>query len=124
MTFTVTIEGVILVVLGILALVVGIYLLVVLRNVNHLVLNVNKTLSENLIKIEQLLVHLEKLSGNTAHISGKLTKQFQKNEIVVSSLLQNGADSILMISDATDKIRTLIANANDIIKLAHRFLKK
>ena len=124
MTFTVTIEGVILVLLGIIAVAVGIYLLVVLKNANLFYLNINKTLTENQTKIDQILAHLEELSGNTALVSGQLTKQFQKNELIVSSLLQNGADSMLMINDATSKIRTLIATANDIVKLAHRFLKK
>lgn len=124
MTLTVTIEGIMLLLLGLIGLAVGIYLLVVLKNANNLILNVNKTLAENQVKIDQLLAHLEEVSGNTAHFSGQLKKQFEKNELVVSSIFQTGADSLLLVNDATSRIRTLVGNVNEIIKVLGRFLKK
>ena len=124
MTLTVTVEGIMLLLLGIIGLAVGIYLLVVLKNANNLILNVNKTLAENQEKIDQLLAHLEEISGNTALFSGQLKKQFEKNELVVSSIFQTGADSLLLVNDATSRIRTLVGNVNEIIKVLSRFLKK
>ncbi|MBM9604925.1 hypothetical protein [Desulfopila inferna] len=124
MTLTVTVEGIMLLLLGIIGLAVGIYLLVVLKNANNLILNVNKTLAENQEKIDQLLAHLEEISGNTALFSGQLKRQFEKNELVVSSIFQTGADSLLLVNDATSRIRTLVGNVNEIIKVLSRFLKK
>lgn len=124
MTFTLTLEGILMVVLGVLGLAVGIYLLMVLKNANQLIQNANKTLEDNQKNIDQLLNHLEELSGNTAHFSGELKKQFEKNELIVSSMLKTGADSLLLINDATGRIRTLVASFNDIVKLANNLIKK
>ena len=110
--------------LGLIGLAVGIYLLVVLRNTNNLILSVNETLAENQEKIDRLIGHLEEVSGNTAHFSGQLKKQLDKNELVVSSIFQTGADSLLLVNDAASRIRTLVGNINEIIKVLNRFLKK
>jgi uncharacterized protein YoxC len=124
MTLTVTLEGIVLLLVAIVVTAVGIYLLVVLKNTNQLIGNVNKTLTENQEKIDKLLTHFEELSGNAAHFSGALRKQFEKNEVIVSSIFQTGADSMLLLNDATHRIRTLVSNVNEIIKVANRFLKK
>jgi predicted PurR-regulated permease PerM len=124
MTLTVTIEGIVLLLLGVIGLVVGIYLLVVLKNANNLVNSVSETLAENQEKIDRLITHLEEVSGNTAHFSGQLKRQFEKNELVVSSIFQTGADSLLLVNDAAGRIRTLVGNVNEIIKILSRFLKK
>ncbi len=124
MTLTVTIEGIVLLLLGVIGLVVGIYLLVVLKNANNLVNSVSETLAENQEKIDSLITHLEEMSGNTAHFSGQLKRQFEKNELVVSSIFQTGADSLLLVNDAAGRIRTLVANVNEIINILNRFLRK
>ena len=124
MTLTVTIEGIVLLLLGVIGLVVGIYLLVVLKNANNLVNSVSETLAENQEKIDRLITHLEEMSGNTAHFSGQLKRQFEKNELVVSSIFQTGADSLLLVNDAAGRIRTLVANVNEIINILNRFLRK
>lgn len=124
MTFTLTLEDIFLVILGVLGLVIGIYLLVVLKNANTLIQNANKTLEGNQKNIDQLLGHLEELSGNTAHFSGELKKQFEKNELLVSSMLKTGTDSMLLINDATGKIHSLVANFNDIVTLVNNLMKK
>lgn len=124
MTLTVTIEGIVLLLLGVIGLVVGISLLVVLKNANNLVNSVSETLAENQEKIDRLITHLEEVSGNTAHFSGQLKRQFEKNELVVSSIFQTGADSLLLVNDAAGRIRTLVGNVNEIIKILNRFLKK
>jgi predicted PurR-regulated permease PerM len=124
MTLTVTIEGIVLLLLGVIGLVVGISLLVVLKNANNLVNSVSETLAENQEKIDRLITHLEEVSGNTAHFSGQLKRQFEKNELVVSSIFQTGADSLLLVNDAAGRIRTLVGNVNEIIKILSRFLKK
>lgn len=124
MTFTLTLEGILLMVLGVLGLAIGIYLLVVLKNANTLIQNANKTLADNQKNIDQLLGHLEELSGNTAHFSGELKRQFEKNELLVSSMLKTGADSMLLINDVTGKVRSLVANFNDIVALANSLIKK
>ncbi len=124
MTFTLTLEGIFLIVLGLLGLAIGIYLLVVLKNANRLIQNANKALEDNKTNIDHLLNHLEELSGNTAHFSGEVKKQFEKNEVLVSSMLKTGADSMLLVNDATSRIRTLVANFNDIVTLANNLIKK
>ena len=124
MTFTVTVEGILLLLLQVLGLVVGGYLLVVLKNANQLILNVNKTLTANQEKIDKLLLNLEELSGNTAHVSGELKNQFETNKVIISSIFQTGADSMFLISDTTSRIRTLVSNFNEIIRLVNRFIKK
>ena len=124
MTFTVTIEGIFLLLLGLVGLAVGSYLLVVLKNVNHLILDFNKTFAKNEEKIDKLLLHLEELSGNSAYFSGELKKQFDNNKLIVGSIFQSGAESMFLLKDATGKIRTLVSNFNEIIKLANRFFKK
>jgi len=96
----------------------------VLKNANQLILNANKTLEGNQANIDQLLAHLEQLSGNTAHFSSELKRQFEKNEVIVSSMLKTGADSMLLINDATSRIRTLVANFNDIVKLVNTLMRK
>ncbi|HKJ64057.1 MAG TPA: hypothetical protein VJ969_01550 [Desulfopila sp.] len=124
MTFTLTLEGIFLIVLGLLGLAIGIYLLVVLKNANRLIQNANKALEDNKTNIDHVLDHLEELSGNTAHFSGEVKKQFEKNEVLVSSMLKTGADSMLLVNDATSRIRTLVANFNDIVTLANNLIKK
>jgi uncharacterized protein YoxC len=124
MTLTVTTEGIVLMLLALLGLAIGIYLLVVLKNANQLITEVNKTLTGNQQKIENLLLHLEELSGNAALLSEELKKQLENNKVIVSSIFQTGADSMLLISDATSRIRTLVANFNQIISLVNRFIKK
>jgi hypothetical protein len=124
MTFTVTIEGIFLLLLGLVGLAVGSYLLVVLKNVNHLILDFNKTLTKNEEKIDKLLIHLEELSENSAYFSGELKKQFDNNKLIVGSIFQTGAESMFLLKDATGKIRSLVANFNEIIKLVNRFFKK
>lgn len=124
MTFTVTLEGILLVVLGILALIVGIYLLIVLKNANKLLQNANRALEDNQTNIDRMLDHLEEISGNTAHFSGELKKQFEKNELLVSSMIKTGADSMLMINDATGRIRAIIDNFSDIANVVSSVFKK
>jgi uncharacterized protein YoxC len=124
MTLTVTTEGIVLMLLALLGLAIGIYLLVVLKNANQLITEVNKTLTGNQQKIENLLLHLEELSGNAALLSEELKKQLESNKVIVSSIFQTGADSMLLLSDATSRIRTLVANFNQIISLVNRFIKK
>lgn len=124
MTLTVTTEGIVLMLLALLGLAIGIYLLVVLKNANQLLTEVNKTLTGNQQKIENLLLHLEVVSGNAALLSEELKKQIESNKVVVSSIFQTGADSILLLSDATSRIRTLVANFNQIISTVNRFIKK
>jgi uncharacterized protein YoxC len=124
MTLTVTTEGIVLMLLALLGLAIGIYLLVVLKNANQLITEVNKTLTGNQQKIENLLLHLEELSGNAALLSEELKKQLESNKVIVSSIFQTGADSMLLLSDATSRIRTLVANFNQIISLVNHFIKK
>ncbi len=124
MTLTVTTEGIVLILLVLLGLAIGIYLLVVLKNVNKLITEVNKTLTGNQQKIENLLLHLEELSGNAALLSEELKKQLESNKVIVSSIFQTGADSMFLLSDATSRIRTLVANFNQIISTVNRFIKK
>jgi uncharacterized protein YoxC len=124
MTLTVTTEGIVLMLLALLGLAIGIYLLVVLKNANQLITEVNKTLTGNQQKIENLLLHLEVLSGNAALLSEEMKKQIESNKVIVSSIFQTGADSILLLSDATSRIRTLVANFNQIINMVNRFIKK
>jgi uncharacterized protein YoxC len=124
MTLTVTTEGIVLMLLALLGLAIGIYLLVVLKNANQLITEVNKTLTGNQQKIENLLLHLELLTGNAALLSEEMKKQLESNKVIVSSIFQTGADSMLLLSDATSRIRTLIANFNQIINMVNRFIKK
>jgi uncharacterized protein YoxC len=124
MTLTVTTEGIVLMLLALLGLAIGIYLLVVLKNANQLITEVNKTLTGNQQKIENLLLHLELLTGNAALLSEEMKKQLESNKVIVSSSFQTGADSMLLLSDATSRIRTLIANFNQIINMVNRFIKK
>ncbi|GAB6193908.1 hypothetical protein [Desulfocastanea catecholica] len=124
MTFTVTVEGIILLLLQVLGLIVGGYLLVVLKNANQLILNVNKTLTANQEKLDKLLLNLEELSGNTAHVSGELKNQFETNKVIISSIFQTGADSMFLINDATSRIRTLVSNFNEIVRLVNGIIKK
>jgi uncharacterized protein YoxC len=124
MTLTVTIEGIVLMLLALLGLAIGIYLLVVLKNANQLITEVNKTLTVNQQKIENLLLHLEELSENAALLSEGLKKQIENNKVLVSSIFQTGADSMLLLSDTTSRIKTLVSNFNQIIGLVNRFIKK
>ena len=124
MTLTVTTEGVVLMLLALLGLAIGIYLLVILKNANQLITEVNKTLTGNQQKIESLLLHLELLTGNAALLSEEMKKQLESNKVIVSSIFQTGADSMLLLNDATSRIRTLVANFNQILNLVNRFIKK
>jgi hypothetical protein len=124
MTFTVTMEEIFLLLLGIFVLGIGCYLLVVLKNANHLIVDATKTLTENQEKINNLLTHLEALSGNAADVSGELKRQFDDNKVIVRSIFQTGADSILLINDATSRVRTVVSNFNEILKLVNRLFKK
>jgi uncharacterized protein YoxC len=124
MTFTVTIEGIVLMLLALLGLAIGIYLLVILKNANKLITEVNKTLTVNQQKIENLLLHLEELSENAALLSEGLKKQIENNKVLVSSIFQTGADSMLLLSDTTSRIKTLVSNFNQIIGLVNRFIRK
>ena len=124
MTLTVTIEGIVLMLLALLGLAIGIYLLVVLKNANQLITEVNKTLTVNQQKIENLLLHLEELSENAALLSEGLKKQIENNKVLVSSIFQTGVDSMLLLSDTTSRIKTLVSNFNQIIDLVNRFIKK
>ncbi|MGB3224376.1 MAG: hypothetical protein WBB23_16365 [Desulforhopalus sp.] len=124
MTLTVTTEGIVLMLLALLGLAIGIYLLVILKKANQFLTEVNKTLAGNQQKIENLLLNLEVLSGNAALLSEELKKQIESNKVIVSSIFQTGADSMLLLSDATSRIRTLVANFNQIISTVNRFIKK
>ena len=124
MTFTVTIEGLFLLLIEILGLVVGSYLLVVLKNANQLIVEVNKTFTKNQEKIDKLLLNIEELSGDTAHLSGELRKQFDNNKEILRTIFQSGADSMLLMNDATGRIRSVVANVNEIVKVVNRFIKK
>ncbi len=124
MTFNITIEQLFLLVVEIIGLVVGCYLLVVLKNANQLIVEVNKTLTKNQEKFDKVLLHIEELSGNTAHLSGELKNQFDNNKVLLSSIFQTGADSMLLMNDATSRIGSVIANLNDIIKVVNRVIKK
>ncbi len=124
MTFTVTIEGLFLLLLEILGLVVGGYLLVVLKNANRLIVEINKTLTKNQEKIDNLLDHVEELTGTSAHLSGELKKQFDNNKVLVNSIFQTGADSMLLMNDATSRIRSIISNINQTIRSVNRVIKK
>jgi uncharacterized protein YoxC len=124
MTLTVTTEGIVLMLLALLGLAIGIYLLVVLKNANQLITEVNKTLTVNQQKIENLLLHLEELSENAALLSEGLKKQIENNKVLVSSIFQTGVDSMLLLSDTTSRIKTLVSNFNQIIGLVNRFIKK
>ena len=108
----------------ILGLVVGSYLLVVLKNANQLIVEINKTLTTNQEKIENLLQHIEELSGTTAHLSGGLKKQFDNNKALVHSIFQTGADSMLLMNDATSRIRSIISTINEISRNVKRVIKK
>ena len=124
MTFNITIEQLFLLVVEIIGLVVGCYLLVVLKNANQLIVEVNKTLTKNQEKFDKVLLHIEELSGNTAHLSGELKNQFDNNKVLLSSIFQTGTDSMLLMNDATSRIGSVIANLNDIIKVVNRVIKK
>ena len=124
MTFTMTVEGIFLLLLAALGLAVGSYLLVLLKNANRLILDVNKTLTKNEEKIDHLLIHLEELGGNTVYFSGELKKQFDSNKMLVGSIFQSGMDSILLLKDTSGRIRTLISNFSQILNVANRFFAK
>lgn len=124
MTLTVTTEGIVLMLLALIGLAIGIYLLIVLKNANQLITEVNKTLTGNQQKIENLLLHLELLTGNAALLSEEMKKQIESNKVIVSSIFQTGADSMLLLSDATSRIRNLVANFNQIMSTINRFIKK
>ena len=124
MTFTITIEQLFLFLVEIIGLVVGCYLLVVLKNANRLIVEVNKTLTKNQEKFDKVLLHIEELSGNTAHFSGELKNQFDSNKVLLTSIFQTGADSMLLMNDATGRISSVIANINEIIKVVNRVIKK
>ncbi len=108
----------------ILGLVVGSYLLVVLKNANQLIVEVNKTFTKNQDKIDKLLLYIEELSGDTAHLSGELRKQFDNNKVIIRTIFQTGADSMLLMNDATGRIRSVIANINEIVKVVNRFVNR
>lgn len=110
--------------LALIGLAIGIYLLIVLKNANQLITEVNKTLTGNQQKIENLLLHLELLTGNAALLSEEMKKQIESNKVIVSSIFQTGADSMLLLSDATSRIRNLVANFNQIMSTINRFIKK
>ena len=124
MTFTVTIEGLVVLLLEILGLVVGCYLMVVLKNANRLIKDVNKTLTKNQEKIDGLLHHVEELTGTSAHLSGELRKHFDGNKALVNSIFQTGANSMLLMNDATSRIESIISNINQIVRNVNRFIKK
>jgi uncharacterized protein YoxC len=123
MTFTITLQEIILILLFMLGTAIGIYLIVVLKNANQLIINTNKTLSDNRQNIDRLLMHLEEFSNNTTLLTQELKKQFEKNEKAVKSII-TGADSMLAISDTTDHLRILAASFTEIIEAVKRFFKK
>lgn len=123
MAFTITLAEIGYILLFILAAALGIYLLIVLKNANQLISNANKTLTENRKNIDELLAHLEKLSSNAAVFSCELKDQFERNERMVSSIIRTGADSMVAISDTTERIRTLTASFTEIIEALKRLFK-
>jgi uncharacterized protein YoxC len=123
MTFTITLQEIILIFLFMLATVIGIYLIIVLKNANQLIINTNKTLSDNRRNIDRLLMHLEEFSSNTTLLAEELKKQFEKNEKAVKSII-TGADSILAISDTTEHLRILATSFTEMIEAFKRFFKK
>jgi predicted PurR-regulated permease PerM len=123
MTITFTLDQIMLL-LFLLGAAVGIYLLIVLKNANRLINNADKTISQNEENIAKLLLHLEELSKNTAGFSRELKEQFVKYETAAGSIIRNGADSMLMISQTTDSIRSLTTNFNEMIKIIVHLFKK
>ena len=123
MTFTITLQGVLLALLVVLGIGVAIYLLILITNANRLISNTNATLEGNQRRLEEILSHLEEVSGNTAYFSNELRRQYEKNERIVGSLMQTGAESMVLLNDTTARIRALIANANDIVGLVHKIVK-
>jgi len=124
MTITFTLEQIMLLLLFLLGAAVGIYLLIVLKNANRLIVNADKTISQNQENIAKLLLHLEELSKNTAGFSRELKEQFVKYETAAGSIIRSGADSMLMISQTTDSIRSLTTNFNEMIKIIVHLFKK
>jgi len=123
MTFTITLVEIVYLLLFILGLAVGIYLLIVLKNANQLIGNANRAITENRKNIDGLLAHLEELSGNAAVFSCELKTQFERNERMVNAIIRTGADSMMAISDTTDRIRTLAASFTEIIEAVKRLFK-
>jgi uncharacterized protein YoxC len=123
MTFTITLQEIVLTLLFMLGTAIGIYLIVVLKNANQLIINTNKTLIDNRRNIDRLLMHLEEFSNNTTFLTHELKKQFEKNENIVKSIF-SGADSMLAISDTTDHLRILAASFTEMIEAVKRFFKK
>lgn len=123
MAFTITLAEIGYILLFILAAVLGIYLLVVLKNANQLIVNANKTITENRKNIDELLAHLEELSCNAAAFSCELKKQFERNERMVNAIIRTSADSMVAISDTTDRIRTLTTSFTEIIEAVKRLFK-
>ncbi|MDW7772106.1 MAG: hypothetical protein SCH71_04360 [Desulfobulbaceae bacterium] len=124
MTITLTLEQIMLLFLFLLGAAVGIYLVIVLKNVNKLIVQADKTIRRNEDNITGLLSHLEKLSKDTAGLSEEVKKQFVKYESVAGSILRTGSESMLMISDTTDRVRSITSNINEMIKTITRLVKK
>ncbi len=124
MTITFTLEQIMLLLLFILWAAIGIYLLIVLKNANNLIGKADKTISRNEENIAKLLLHLEELSKNTAGFSRELKEQFVKYEAAAGSIIRSSANSMLMISETTDSIRSLAANFNEVIKIVMHLFKK
>jgi predicted PurR-regulated permease PerM len=124
MTITFTLEQIMLLLLFILGAAIGIYLLIVLKNANNLITHADKTIRQNEENISRLLLHLEELSKNTAGFSRELKEQFVRYEAAAGSIIRSGADSMLMISETTDSIRSLTANFNELIKIITHLFKK
>lgn len=123
MTFTITLQEILVLLLTLGGLGVMIYLLILLKNTNQFITTASRTLESNEKRIEDSLKHLEELSGNSALFSRELKKQYENNEPLVRTIMQNGADSMLLVSDTTNRIRTLIASLNEIVCLVGRLAK-
>ena len=124
MTITFTLEQIVLLLLFILGGAIGIYLVIVLKNTNDMVLKVDKSISRNEENIARLLQHLEELSKNTAGFSRELKELFVRYEAAAGSIIRSGADSMLMLSETTDSIRSITTNINEMIKILTHLFKK
>lgn len=124
MTFTITLQTIVWLLLVIIAFVVAIYLILFLKNATQLTADANKALQDNEQRLNDILMHLEEVTGSTAHFSKEMKKQYEKNEPVFQSIMQNSAESMVLIGDTTNRVRTLIANLNDIVGLINKLVKR
>lgn len=123
MSFTITLQEVLVLVLAVVGIVVAVYLLLFIKNTNRLITNANETLAANQERLGEIITHIEEVSGDSAYLSGELRKQFEENEFIVRSVMQTGADSMGLINDTTSRIRTLISNVNDIVGMVNKIIK-